>query len=617
MEDMQRINWQRNDGMVLNSNNVKRQKLQYEIITIDRKKSFLEDLANEIFYDIFEYLDMYHIYKGFFNLNRRFENLIINSNFLHQTNISMIPKNDLEDFHINVIIPNRHRINSLRLSNPFVTPIIFSSPRILLQFIHLKQLVLDNIQMKYLRKIFDCLMHSPLPKLYSLSISIIDCIESLDILFVDLFNLSTLKYCKLKYETKTYEISSFLNVIKSNSSPIEYLIINGRFPFIALNNLLCCLPQLHYLSINCLADSVGYIGRNKLSPIQLNYLKYVSLKLDCIRFYQVEEIFKNFFHYIHTLRLTTHNDENYLNAKQWEELIISYMPCLRIFDINHTNSVNYDTSRYRKLINGFNSSFWIEKKWLFTYQHDWSKAYGNLLFYSTDPYRRKDYKFLWDGDAKECSHIQESNLNSIQHILIYSYQIKNNDLIYLPNITQITIKHYPRQPNGSITTSLDSMIQLKQVKKLIIQCHDFPFEELIKLLSFTLNLHTLKLKLISLNENNIRLIQQSENFQYVSKTNQVKHLDLFQLCEFNQIELIINLFPQLEYLKTGINYKEIQQITRYLLSKTSNKAQHLFFLCISGIPKVFLKKLNVLIKSENLLHDYCIRFINRDLFLWW
>ncbi|CAF5084069.1 unnamed protein product [Rotaria sp. Silwood1] len=92
---------------------------------------------------------------------------------------------------------------------------------------------------------------------------------------------------------------------------------------------------------------------------------------------------------------------------------------------------------------------------------------------------------------------------------------------------------------------------------------------------------------------------------------------LQQCCSLNEIQLIVNLFPQLDYLKTRMNRKEIRQITKYLLSKTNDKTQHLFFLCISQIPKVCLKELNILIKSENLLDNYLIKFINRDLYLWW
>jgi hypothetical protein len=63
--------------------------------------------------------------------------------------------------------------------------------------------------------------------------------------------------------------------------------------------------------------------------------------------------------------------------------------------------------------------------------------------------------------------------------------------------------------------------------------------------------------------------------------------------------------------------EEIHEIVRFLLSKTTTQTQHLFFLCISEIPKRCLKELNMLIKLENLLDDYFIKFVNRDLYLWW
>lgn len=55
--------------------------IKANIIFFYNKSSRLEDLANEIYYKIFEYLDTYHAYKGFYYLNKRFENLFIDSNY--------------------------------------------------------------------------------------------------------------------------------------------------------------------------------------------------------------------------------------------------------------------------------------------------------------------------------------------------------------------------------------------------------------------------------------------------------------------------------------------------------------------------------------------------------
>ncbi|CAF4341105.1 unnamed protein product, partial [Rotaria sordida] len=170
--------------------------------------------------------------------------------------------------------------------------------------------------------------------------------------------LSTLKYCKIEYQ----QLLLFINFTNYDSSSIEYLIINGHLPFSALHNLLCCLPKLQHLSITYLYKHDDYQERNKLSSIQLKYLKHVSLKLDYVHFDEFEKIIKEFFYHIQILRLTIVYDETYLDAKRWQQLILFHMSYLRIFDINHQSSVNNNNLTYHDIINQFNSSFWNENK---------------------------------------------------------------------------------------------------------------------------------------------------------------------------------------------------------------------------------------------------------------
>ncbi|CAF2853860.1 unnamed protein product [Rotaria sp. Silwood2] len=167
---MQRTKRQEND-MVQISNSNKKQKLENQITTINSNKYCLEDLANEILYEIFEYLDVYDIYKGFYNLNNRFQNLAINSNILTKINISTISKSNFEDYYNNILIPNQSQINFLRLSNPFVAKIIFSQPQLILNFTRLQTVILDNVQDENFHKFFDYLIY--LTTLHAITISFV------------------------------------------------------------------------------------------------------------------------------------------------------------------------------------------------------------------------------------------------------------------------------------------------------------------------------------------------------------------------------------------------------------------------------------------------------------
>ncbi len=342
-----------------------------------------EDLANETLYEIFDYLDINHSYHAFFDLNKRFENLFLYSNLPIQVNISTISKSSFKRYHKNVIIPNKHRINYLRLSNPFTVDIVLSPPITISKFIQLETLVLDNINAKYLRNIFT---HAILlPKLHSLVLSLANLVQDPTKLITWIFRLPKLKSCKITYQTKDGQSPSALFFSECTASSIEHLVINTRFQYESLANLLFQIPNLRHLSINCL---VGYRDLSiHPSFTQLKHLKYVSLKLEGVLLKQLETLITNFFHHVEILRLTTRYDQAYLDAQQWKQIILSYMPNLRIFDISHDNSVRNSSLLYHDLINAFDSPFWIERGWFFTHQHTCQRSLDSGMFYSTDPYR--------------------------------------------------------------------------------------------------------------------------------------------------------------------------------------------------------------------------------------
>ncbi|CAF0827653.1 unnamed protein product [Rotaria sp. Silwood1] len=526
------------------------------------KKCCLEDLSNEVFYEVFEYMDIYHVYEEFFNLNTRFQNLLVNSNVPVHINISTMSKSNFEC--------------AQSLNN-----------------------VADHLII--------------LPKLHSLTINNIGYIQNSTLYYIRILRLPKLKYCKIKFESK--DDVELLPKSTDIFSPIECLVINHYFRLQSLNNLLSYLQQLRHLSINYLN---GFdLQHIEFYPIVLKNLKYISLELDLVPFDQLEKFIKNSFYYVEVLRLTIKADFTYLDAKKWEQLIVSYMPNLRVFDINHEGSEQINQLTYHNLINQFNSSFYIEKKWCFTHQHYWQETVKSGIFYSTNPYRRKDYTFYWEFDEQVCSYIQENNLNSVKHLHICSNAISDICINYFPNVTELTITNSFQISVDPVSKTLSRIVALKQITKLVVEPYDFYFEELIDLLRCTSNLYTLKYDLICFRQNTATSIQQKEEFLHLSNINKVKRLDIRETCTLKEIKMLVNLFPQLQYLQTGMNKKEIKQILTFLLSKTNMKTNQLFFLCIKEIPKMYLRELDMLIKFQNLCRDYFIKFINSDIYLWW
>jgi len=282
-----------------------------------------------------------------------------------------------------MIKPNKHRINILRLSNPFTIDLIFSPPNIICDFIQLEKLIFDNIHSKYLNNILKHLIH--LPKLHSLILSPVNYIQNPSILFVHIFRLTKLKFCQITYRIKDDEEVLPIDFDEYEQSSIEYLRINSCFRYESFNKLLICLPKLRHLSINYLIGS-NYSDID-FYPIVLKDLKYVSFELHSINFYQFEKLIKNFFNHIEVLRISTYNNSTYSHAKSWEELISSFMPNLRIFDIKDIYSEAMQQFLYVCLNGQFKSKFWTEKQWFFEHQYDCHESSNDGIFFSTNPYR--------------------------------------------------------------------------------------------------------------------------------------------------------------------------------------------------------------------------------------
>ncbi|CAF3481641.1 unnamed protein product [Rotaria sp. Silwood2] len=173
------------------------------------------------------------------------------SNLSIKINISSLFKSSFETYYTSIIMPNKHRIHSINLSDPFIMDLFSSPTEHISKCSQLQVLILNEIESKCLENLLSNL--ACLPKFSSLAIALTNDLNVNNISSL-ICQLPVFKYCKLS----AIKIETFKSLPKSNgnvSSSIEHLVINGDYDHIDLDDVLSYVLQLCRLSIDCLTDS--------------------------------------------------------------------------------------------------------------------------------------------------------------------------------------------------------------------------------------------------------------------------------------------------------------------------------------------------------------------------
>jgi hypothetical protein len=313
----------------------------------------------------------------------RFQNLLADSHCLVKFDLSIMSKSNFQRYYTEIIQPNEHRIKSLSLPNIFMINHILTPICNALKLRRLETLNVASIFSEYLDELFQYL--STLPVLSELTISLIDYVKDKAKFYSQILKLSGLKYCKIQFE-ECY-ITKPLSITSNHSSSIEHLVIKDKFHINTLMVLLSYIPHLRHLSIDCLYRPDN--EQIKSCSITFNQLTYIDLHMKNIVFDDFVSLIRILSPPLDTLRLSVHDDTTYLDGQKWQELILSEMPYLRIFDIDVSyfqSSTHFDVGRISKwesLFPAFQSSFYFDRRWFFASQY-----FGSFIFfYSTDPYR--------------------------------------------------------------------------------------------------------------------------------------------------------------------------------------------------------------------------------------
>jgi hypothetical protein len=348
--------------------------------------SCIENLPNEIFYEISDYLEGCLLYEAFSNLNTRFQDLLNCPSLRLKINYISYSESLLQHRSKHIILPNKHQIISFTFENAFGESLIFPWFPIHSGFNRLESLTLIDIRRGELLLLLTGLIF--LPRLFSLTIHLDNYSHNLGCVYRLIFNLPKLKYSKLSSKRLITTIPLPIATDKQFST-IEYLIIDHYCTLTELITILSYTPRLSHLICKQRLQSSRFIERQVLS--QISNLTHISIHC-CLWFDELEILIKNISSQLQELRIGTYRDSAYLDADRWEQLITQFMPRLRLFKFKYIQKIIEDlhVTPYHARINRFNSLFWNQHQWLFSLSIDTDNQQDTVIVYSISPYRYRE-----------------------------------------------------------------------------------------------------------------------------------------------------------------------------------------------------------------------------------
>jgi hypothetical protein len=287
---------------------------------------------------------------------------------------------EIFDFHYKQFIKsNKHHIISFDFDSESNLDEFLKFFTIDLSFTRLESLILNQIS-TYKVPILLFYLKS-LPYLSALSIRFIECYQNIGNIYQMIFHLP-LKYFRVSVPGGPELGITIPIAAQDQFSSIEYLLIYHRCTLNQLTNIISHTPRLSYLNCFNIIDSDDNIKSELM--IKLNNLVRLTIALYDLEFNEFEEFLMKLCSQLQLLNVKIHCfDESYLDAERWERLISQNMTLLNKFIFSYTDTIDDDfyISPYHLLINGFISSFWINRKWIFKLL-----AHDDELTYSIRPY---------------------------------------------------------------------------------------------------------------------------------------------------------------------------------------------------------------------------------------
>lgn len=533
--------------------------------------TYFEDLSNEIFYEIFEYLDGYDLYRAFDDLNARFNHLLIYLPIPLKIKLNCPNSIEQLDHYRNIIQSNRQRILSLSLENNRLINVFFSNYLTSSLFKRLESIVLEGIESDTLLSTIS--YFKSIPCLFSLTV----CLPMFDMecpldIYYSIFSLNSLKYVKLstQIDIDLYYVDLFPVILHDDehSKNTEYLTIDHRCNVVEFYHIISLLPKLRSLKCANLQNSI--FPTNIVPSISFSHLTSLDIEHTSISFTEFASLATQVLAKIKILKIAIISDMTYMNAQKWEELITNSMPNLcKFYLYHHECQVDSEYVSFCKSIEGFMSSFWTERKWYVECVID-------------------------TGGIHYSIHPDTHTLLSIENI--------SDDRLFDEYTCEHILSHIP-------FTHLNINCELISIES---------FLQIIYLLRHVNSIQILTLPIIQMDwlaDSTIADIRFKATFQ-----NRIIRIIVDEINTIEQVHFILHICPCVQYLQMNISQEiNLDMLIRFILIKSSTFTPDLKSLCLN-IPNAddtIVDQLRKQIKFEQLLINYTISRIANDVCIKW
>ncbi|CAF1093350.1 unnamed protein product [Rotaria sordida] len=454
-----------------------------------------EDLANELFLDIFELLDGVDLLHAFHNLNYRVNRLLLIHFRFYHLDFRSLSKNRFDIITENYLRLISDKILSIHLSNDDETPdlpyLFVSRGYTLNKFINLQSLSLYYIDcFDILNEIIVQCNHLT----YLTDLKLIKCYfnseeNDFHCLINNIWNLPKLRKCLLD-QINSRKIR--LNELSMMSSSIEEL---------SLERMICSLKDLSNLFEH--SPCLGRLTVNNISCSKFEQLEIVIRSLTSLKTFfdsSIDSMISLFKKLPNLRHLTLETMKINCNGCHWKQILVNYLGNLKVFrlkmNLNFSPHRNIE-KQVNELIDSFRSSFWIEEHQWFV-RCDWNpfNITNHAILY-TLPYRF-DKCFNFDSIFTKSTSPNDKHYWSYDRVQTLSYENSENDLskdsilfsARFPNLHHLKMSFPFQLDFNSCISSLNRLISLnatlRHTDSTFIQSQDL-FYRSIHLYSFRLS----------------------------------------------------------------------------------------------------------------------------------